>query len=41
MAKADDITPPLSQDNPATLNTSHTSHKTKSIQLSPELEELE
>ena len=41
MAKADDTTPPLSQDNPSTRNPSPTSHETKSIQLSPELEELE
>ena len=39
MAKADDSTPPLSQDNPSSLNPSHTSHEIKSIQLSPELEE--
>ena len=41
MAKADNTTPSLSQDNPTILSTSHTSHEIKSIQLSPELEELE
>ena len=41
MAKPDDTTPPLSQDNSSTVNPSPTSHESKSIQLSPELEELE
>ena len=41
MAKPGETTPPLSQDNPSTLNPSPTSHESKSIQLSPELEELE
>ena len=41
MAKPDDTTPPLSEDNPSTLSPSPTSQESKSIQLSPELEELE
>ena len=41
MAKPDDTTPLLSQENLCTLNPSLTSHEPKSIQLSPELEELE
>ena len=41
MAKSDDTTPSLNEDNPSTLNPSPTSQELKPIQLSPELEELE
>ena len=41
MAKPDDTTLPLSQENPSTPSPSPSSHEPESIQLSPELEELE
>ena len=41
MAKPDDTTPPLNENNPSTLNPSPTSQEAKPMQLSPELEELE
>ena len=41
MAKPEETTPPLSEDNPTNLNPSPTSRESKIVQLSPELEELE
>ena len=41
MAKPNDTTSPMSQENPTTPNPSPTTDEIKSIQLSPELEELE
>ena len=41
MAKPEETTPPLSEDNPTNLNPSPISCESKIVQLSPELEELE
>ena len=41
MAKPEETTPPLSEDNPTNLNPSPISHESRIVQLSPELEELE
>ena len=41
MAKPEETTPPLSEDNPTTPNPSPTSRESKIVQLSLELEELE
>ena len=41
MAKPEETTPPLSEDDPTNPNPSPTSCESKIVQLSPELEELE